>query len=350
MARLQGANETKTIENLEKESGDTFSKTEGLVVQQLSAEVAGKAQKYLRVGARGFVPFDKFEEVTIKNIKKACEKHFAHKVGKNVCYDVLTGEQGPSCKSVNHVPNSKLVHVRFIPRSSIDVVDDDVETDLGNTSSLPPAQLAVRKRKVESASTSSSIPEYKRPATSNASPSKCYPKSLSVFDMMKLGKIVDSRKTTVVHMYTFDIDLMTWSMSFWLKQTLWVKGDSLSAYKATTHNADFKRCSWVIKKYLPDAVDTNQATNHSLEDHNKVVVQMHMITRNFALQLKQEILKDAGKAEQYSPLLKYRKIFLGKTDEGETLTVEEFVSGEFVKYINNNDIPCVSGNVIGQKA
>jgi hypothetical protein len=60
------------------------NEVEELVVQQLSAEVAGKAQKYLRVGPREFVPFDKFEEVTIKNIKKACEKHFAHKVGKNV--------------------------------------------------------------------------------------------------------------------------------------------------------------------------------------------------------------------------------------------------------------------------
>jgi hypothetical protein len=51
------------------------------------------------------------------------------------------------------------------------------------------------------------------------------------------------------------------------------------------------------------------------------------------------------------PHLKYRKNFLGKTEEGKTLTVEEFVSGEFVKYINNNGIPCVSGNnVIGQKA
>jgi hypothetical protein len=183
----------------------------------LSAEVAGKAQKYLGVGPRQFVPFDKFYKVTIENIKKSCEKHFAHKVGKNVCCDVLAREQGPSCKSVNHIPNSKLIHVRFIPRSSIDVVDDDVEADLGNTSSLPPAPSAVRKRKVESASTSyfsSSFSEYKRSAISNGSPSKCYPKSLSVLavlDMMKLGKIVDSRKTTVVHMYTFDIDLMTWA-------------------------------------------------------------------------------------------------------------------------------------------
>ena len=77
---------------------------------------------------------------------------------------------------------------------------------------------------------------------------------------------------------------------------------------------------------------------------------MHMLAHNFALQRKQEILNDAGKAKQYGPHRKYRKIFLSKTD-GETLTLEEFVSGEFVKYIDNNGIPCVSGNnVSGQKA
>ena len=88
MARLQGANEAKTNENLKKKNGYAFNKTEELVVQRLSAEVSGKAQKYLRVGPREFVPF-KFENVTIENIKKACEKRFADKVGKNVCCDVL---------------------------------------------------------------------------------------------------------------------------------------------------------------------------------------------------------------------------------------------------------------------
>ena len=86
-------------------------------------------------------------------------------MSKNVCCGVLAGEQGPSCKSVNHIPNSKLIHVRFIPRSSTDVnIDDNVEADLGKTSSLPPAPSAVWKRKVELASTScfsSSFPESK---------------------------------------------------------------------------------------------------------------------------------------------------------------------------------------------
>ena len=47
-----------------------------IIVQRLSATVSGKAQKYSRVGAREFVPFDQFEELTVDNIKEACEQHF----------------------------------------------------------------------------------------------------------------------------------------------------------------------------------------------------------------------------------------------------------------------------------
>ena len=46
-----------------------------LVVQRLSSEVSGKAQKYTRVGSREFVQYDE-EELSIEGIKAACEKHF----------------------------------------------------------------------------------------------------------------------------------------------------------------------------------------------------------------------------------------------------------------------------------
>ena len=42
---------------------------------------------------------------------------------------------------------------------------------------------------------------------------------------------------------------------------------------------------------------------------------------------------------------------MGKTDEGKNVTVEELVSGTFVKYINNNGFSCVpEDDVFGQKA
>ena len=57
-----------------KDSGKSLKDLHTIVVQRLSAEVSGKAQKYSRSGARQFVPFDKFEEISIENIKQACMK------------------------------------------------------------------------------------------------------------------------------------------------------------------------------------------------------------------------------------------------------------------------------------
>ena len=84
---------------------------ESMTVQRLSAEVTGKAQKYTRVGAREFVPFE-YEELTAENIKRACLRHFD--VFEGAVCDVLAGEQGPSCSSIKQIPNLNVIHVRFI--------------------------------------------------------------------------------------------------------------------------------------------------------------------------------------------------------------------------------------------
>ena len=92
-------------------SGVKILEEECVTVQRLSAEVPGKAQKYTRVGAREFVPFE-YDEVTVDNIKRACLSHFDVREGC-VC-DVLAGEQGPSCSLVKQIPNLNVVHVRFV--------------------------------------------------------------------------------------------------------------------------------------------------------------------------------------------------------------------------------------------
>ena len=51
-------------------------KGEELTVQRLSLDVSEKAHKYTRVGPREFAPFDDTEEMTIGNIKSACERYF----------------------------------------------------------------------------------------------------------------------------------------------------------------------------------------------------------------------------------------------------------------------------------
>ena len=79
------------------EKGNILERQE-LVVQRLSSEVSGKAQKYTRVGPREFVQYDE-EELSTEGIKAACEKHFSPSLErKGLFCDVLAGEQGPSCR------------------------------------------------------------------------------------------------------------------------------------------------------------------------------------------------------------------------------------------------------------
>ena len=99
------------------EKGNILERQE-LVVQRLSSEVSGKAQKYTRVGPREFVQFDE-EELSIEGIKAACEKHLSPlSERKGLSCDVLAGEQGSSCQSMKHIPDLKVIHVRFIKSSS----------------------------------------------------------------------------------------------------------------------------------------------------------------------------------------------------------------------------------------
>ena len=120
----------------------------GIVVQRLSAEVTGKAQKFSRIGPREFVSFE-YNEVTIENLKRACEQHFEAKIGRGLVCDILAGKQGPSCKTVEQIPNSKMIHVRLISRKDVDVIECD--GDLG-TSLMSMGESHCKKRLTSSSS------------------------------------------------------------------------------------------------------------------------------------------------------------------------------------------------------
>ena len=70
---------------------------------------------------------------------------------------------------------------------------------------------------------------------------------------------------------------------------------------------------------------------------------MHLLGRNFALQLEDKIKKES--ITSFGDVFKYRMIYFGKIDQ------EEYVDGTFTKYINNNGLLCVYGShALGQKA
>ena len=193
---------------------------------KLSSEVSGKAQKFSRIGVREFVPFGDYEDITLPNIKLACEKHFLPTVGKSVMCDVLAGEQGPSSSTLEQIPDLKLIHIQFIERQ---------EQDHKNNIFLPPDELPKRKKRPASsvpiASTSVESESAWSPKQINV-----FPKSLSVSDMLKLGKVVQTKATTLIEMRSFELDPLGWSLTataieFNIEKDPFGKGGFREAYK-----------------------------------------------------------------------------------------------------------------------
>ena len=116
-------------------------------------------------------------------------------------------------------------------------------------------------------------------------------------------------------------------------------GGFREAYKATSKAKGFEANTWVIKKYLATSVSDIETTGQTVEQHTKKVVQMHYLARNFAARLRQE-LQSRDNLVLFGETLRYNKIFWGKLDANEYVTVEEYVEGSFVKHINNNGHIC----------
>ena len=233
----------KRLGNKKKSPSTDILKKEETIVQRLSADVSGKAQKYSRIGPREFVPYE-YDEVSISNIKEACIKHFAATIGDNIACDVLAGEQGPSCTSVEHIPLSntylRVVHIRFVEEKSASVHEI--------------RDRRAPKRKHSPSETASAVKSL--PCARQPSPSKAYPKSLLVIDMLKLGKVTDDKiGTQPIELFTFNISEMAWSsnsttVEFSIEKEPFGVGGFREAFKARTKARGFVNCLWVVKKYL----------------------------------------------------------------------------------------------------
>ena len=251
-----------------------------LVVQRLSAEVSGKAQKYSRIGAREFVPYQ-YEEFTIENIRSACQRHFG--VDQIMTCDIVAGEQGPSCNSV------KQIHVRFVEQVAVG------EANEGSEPTRAPGSRGVKSppAKRRFSGLGDGTHNRSQPTKSVPSPSKFVPRSLSVVEMLKLGKAI-MQSTSSVDIYSFDLQQMSWSriplsIEFSIHKEPFGRGGFREAYKATSKAKGFESTTWVIEKYLPQSVSDIQATGQTVEQHTKKVVQMHYLARNFAARLRQEL-------------------------------------------------------------
>ena len=101
----------------------------------------------------------------------------------------------------------------------------------------------------------------------------------------------------------------------------------------------------MLKRYKQDQIAAIVALFGSLDNHTRKCVQMHSLARYYAMQLEKEALSHAD----YGRTLQYSKVYVGKT-EGDLVTLESYMEGEFVKYINNDGHICKKGSEVADKA
>ena len=188
------------------EKGNIFERQE-LVVQRLNSEVSGKAQKYTTVGPREFVQYDE-EELTIEGIKVVYAKHFSPSLErKGLSCDVLAGEQGPSCHSMKHSPDVRVIHVRFIKSSSTPdsrPIANDYESSSSRQQCFSEPVTSPRRNRQD---------PNKAPSTGSPNAKHVIPKSLSISHMMKLGKLAKPNESvSVLDVYSFDLENIAWSL------------------------------------------------------------------------------------------------------------------------------------------
>jgi hypothetical protein len=89
-----------------------------------------------------------------------------------------------------------------------------------------------------------------------------YPKSLSIADMLKLGKVVKESPAMVIEVSIFCTSSMSWSKvkqsaEFVIDKKSLGQGGFRVAFKAScsTHLDAFNGKSWVVKKFLPKTLE-----------------------------------------------------------------------------------------------
>ena len=94
----------------------------------------------------------------------------------------------------------------------------------------------------------------------------------------------------------------------------------------------------MVKKYREESIKTVQDTlKLSVEAHTRKQVQMHSVARNVTQQSSTKIPAEFGDTFSYG------KVFYSML-ENVPVTVEAYIPGEFVKYINNNGVCIDSPN------
>ena len=281
-----------------KRKGKEYAREMFISVQLLSPEPCGRTQKYTRIGALESV---QLEEQTLPGIKASCLNHY----NQTKACDVLMSERGPSVRNVSQVNLKKVVHIRFI--------DDEVKIQ--------------DPEKINSNQLTPPPPSSSLPLSTGAPP------SVSMSKFLKAGQLIPPKKIVVeLAVEMFDIKELCWKdpemAKFVIDKEEFARGGFRKVFKAKCFSGDLERGTYVVK--VPLDMEQNEETlNGDTNDQTRKTVQMHMLARHLAACLAFEAPKEFGKCFEYEKV--YYTVF-----DGKGASIEKFIEGTFVKYINNN--------------
>eukprot|EP00794_Sanderia_malayensis_P001051 gene1051-379_t len=237
-----------------KRRGDTSNKKKGpspqnIMIQRMSSE-PNKSKKYEPLDTRDFVDFTQYDELSIENVKDACEQFYEMPAGSS---DVLLSDRGPSCYLTEQIAGKKFYHVRFLPNNiAIPTIDRaprarsfgrDVALD--SKISYP----TVWRHSVSTLSHSKNVPH--RPTIKSAEdlnqlppvPSSAFPKSVSVADLLDARKLIEPPKVK-----RLKLDLGSYDVA----DKMWLLSGSIEVNKEDSHFAEggFRRA------FLATSVDS----------------------------------------------------------------------------------------------
>ena len=284
--------------------------------------------KYSRERPRNFVPFE-YEEVTIHDVKNAYQKHF--KEHRNC--DVLALEQGPSCPRIDQLSSLKIIHIRFTndlsrKRFFPKISSISKKSDISGIPSKHPKSLSIVSRQVEKRSAS------------------VFPKSLPAVDMLRLGTLIrkENKNDLKVVVESSDIAKKEWKTVteayFEIEEMHFAEGAFRKAYMAKCTTYPFKNKQWILKKLNKSTITDLNVFEESSESITRKSVQMHTLAQYMAKTF-QEAAEKASSSFQFGETFQYNSVYYGKIGSIESVTIEEFIPGKFVKYINKDGSQCM---------
>ena len=163
------------------------------------------------------------------------------------------------------------------------------------------------------------------------------PTSISIGELLRAGKLVipTRRQNKFLDLEEFDVVNQEWvgqkQLQFSVSVERFSSGGFRDAFKCIKLVCKEQDKHWVLKLYKESVKQTIQdQIGITIENHARKQVQMHEVARYITKKFKNTASKFS-----FGKTFNYNKVYYTNYN-GEPATIEEFIPGVFVKYINNN--------------